>query len=478
MKKVISLVCCLLMLVTAVMSTGCMKKDDMSGYLLTICYDNGGYGRVWLDDAVEKFCEQEGIDVDKVYIEAVKDVSSQIERRLDTNKQMRDVMLVNGNVPEWSARGWLEPLDDVYNMTLSNGKTVAESMTNPNAREYSKLKGHYYAFTGGTSGAWGIYYNKTMFEENKWEVPTTYEELLSLCDTIYNGYCKGKEDDEKIYPFVCSSDIFDYWDFVVQNWIVQIMGIDAYNEYAKMASKDNYKLDSVYSQAKIKALEYWAEIAVKNGSDSYNQPKYVNSQSAGYVTAQMLFARGQVAMMPNGTWFENEVVTASGSTIEIALMPTPFVKEAKTDANGDPITVNFSGNVGGHFIPAAAKNKTLAKKFLAFLAEEEQVLSIFKESGMMIGFEADYSKVYTELTTCKKSVADMMTNGKTFSYQADTDFKYSGFAGFWMRGLPYGEMLKSSGAPSAETFVGNESSWVLTEWDEMVRRTNEMLGKA
>ena len=478
MKKVISWLCCVLLLMTTVVATGCFQKDDMEGYALTICYDNGGYGRVWLDDAVEKFCEQEGISVDKVYIEAVKDVSNQIERRLDTNKQMRDVMLVNGNVPEWAARGWLEPLDDVYEMTLSNGKTVAESMTNTKAREHGKLNGHYYSFTGGTSGAWGIYYNKTMFTEKGWNVPTTYEELVELCEKIYNDHCKGKDDSEKIYPFVCSSDIFDYWDFLVQNWIVQIMGIDAYYEYAKMESKDNYKLDSVYSQAKIKALEYWSEIAVKNGTDKYNSPKYVNSQSAGYVTAQMLFARGQVAMMPNGTWFENEVVAASGSTIEIALMPTPFVKEAKTDADGDPITVNFSGNTGGYFIPAAAKNKTLAKKFLAFLAEEEQTLNIFKESGSMLGFQADYSKIYNELTTCKKSIADMMATGETFSYQPETDFKYSGFAGFWMRGLPYGEMLSSNNAPSAATFVSNESTWVLAEWDEMVRRTNEMLGKA
>ena len=96
----------------------------------------------------------------------------------------------------------------------------------------------------------------------------------------------------------------------------------------------------------------------------------------------------------------------------------------------------------------------------------------------MLGFQADYSKIYNELTTCKKSIADMMATGETFSYQPETDFKYSGFAGFWMRGLPYGEMLSSNNAPSAATFVSNESTWVLAEWDEMVRRTNEMLGKA
>ena len=239
MKKLISWVCSILMLLTAVVAFGCTPKNNMDGYVLSICYDNGGYGRVWLDNAVEKFCIQEGIDVDKVYIEAVKEVSTQIERRLDTGKQLRDVMLVNGNGPEWAARGWLEPLDDVYNTTLSNGKTVLESMTNQKAREHGHLNNargdHYYLFTGGSGGAWGIYYNKTMFDENNWEVPETYDELIALCDNIYNNYCKGKADSEKIYPFVCSSDIFQYWDFVVQNWIVQIMGIDAYYEYAKMA---------------------------------------------------------------------------------------------------------------------------------------------------------------------------------------------------------------------------------------------------
>ncbi len=479
MKKFISWVCSILMILTAVVAFGCAPKNELDGYVLSICYDNGGYGRVWLDDAVEKFCEQEGVDIDKVYIEAVKDVSSQIERRLDTNKQMRDVMLVSGNGPEWAARGWLEPLDDVYSATLSNGKTVLESMTNQKAREHGHLKNssgdHYYLFTGGSAGAWGIYYNKTMFEEKGWEVPKTYEELIALCDNIYENHCKGKPDNQKIYPFVCSSDIFNYWDFIVQNWVVQIMGIDAYYEYAKMASKDNYAMESVYSQAKVKALEYWSNIAIENATDKNGSPKYVNSQSSGYVTAQLLFSQGRVAMMPNGTWFENEVETASGHTIDIALMPTPYVKEAKKDANDEFIYVNYSGEVGGSFIPAAAKNKELAKKFLVFLAEEETGLNAFKESGWTFGFKADYSKVYDELSVCKKSIANAYENAITFGYQPETNFKYSGFAGFWMNGIPYDVMLSPNNTLDAEAYVRKESNWVLTEWDEMVRRTNEML---
>ena len=236
-------------------------------------------------------------------------------------------------------------------------------------------------------------------------------------------------------------------------------------------------MDSVYSHAKVKALEFWSNIAIDNATDKTGAPKYVNSQSSGYVTAQLLFSQGRVAMMPNGTWFENEVETASGHTIDIALMPTPYVKEAKKDANDEYIYVNFAGNIGGSFIPSQAQNKDMAKKFLAFLAEEEVVLDTFKESGYTLGFSADYSSIYNELSVCKKTIANAFENAITFSYQPDTDFKYSGFANFWMNGDPYEQLLSPNNTLDAEGYVRKESTWVLTEWDEMLRRTNEMLAQ-
>ena len=40
------------------------------------------------------------------------------------------------------------------------------------------------------ANAAGILYNKEMFEEHGWEIPTTWDELMSLCQEIQNAGIK------------------------------------------------------------------------------------------------------------------------------------------------------------------------------------------------------------------------------------------------------------------------------------------------
>ena len=98
-------------------------------------------------------------------------------------------------------------------------------------QEVSKLEdGHYYKVCY-TQGAGGLVYNKTMFEQNGWSVPTTYAELKALCKTIADAHLMT-DNLEPIVPIVWSgADREYYWDYIVFEWWAQLGGEEAINNY-------------------------------------------------------------------------------------------------------------------------------------------------------------------------------------------------------------------------------------------------------
>ena len=448
MKKIVSILIGLIMMVASLgLLPACVSKPGAEGYKLSVGYDLGGYGIEWLENSLKAFAAKEGLDFEKdIYIDAEKGYMETVVNKLQNNIQVRDIILGSGTgFMDWVSQGWVEPIDEVFTATLSNGSTVKDMLKNPDMIETAKYKGSYYQLTSA-NGAWGIYYNKTMFEQKGWAVPTTYAELIALCETIYNDYVKNKPEADKIYPFGCSSDIFNYWEFLVQNWIGQLLGPDGYLEFAKQEGPEYYAYDSVYSQAKLKALKAFEGIVQPHDGG------YVKSQSSGFMALQMLFCQGKIAMMPNGNWFENEMAASLPAGMEIALMPTPAIEGAKV------VNVNYAGEVGGWFIPSAAQNKDLAKKFMIFMAEEQQCKNMLKDSGMFPGYNYDYSDIYNDLTPCQKSVYNVMNTAQSFAFVSTSVVSKAGL-GFWAKGQPYDSMLSGS-RMSAEAVIQAEDNYL------------------
>ena len=73
MKKIVSILIGLIMLVASFgVLPACSKPGD-GDYKLTVGYDKGGYGQLWIENALKAFCAQEGLDYEKdVYLDAEK----------------------------------------------------------------------------------------------------------------------------------------------------------------------------------------------------------------------------------------------------------------------------------------------------------------------------------------------------------------------------------------------------------------------
>lgn len=389
---------------------GCSKKEDSN---LKIAVFLGGYGDSWIRNLANDFMEEhEGVTVE---IEATRQIQSDITSRL-ANGSDDDIFMSHGIFWERAAvMDQLEPLDDLYEMEVENGLTVADSLSDE-FKETSMYNDHYYKIPY-TNGVGGIIYNKTMFEANGWEVPETYEELMALSQTIADAKIKVDPTDTKpnadvIKPFVWSQETY-YWDYVVYDWWAQLAGVDKIKDYTNLGNAEVFSPTT--NPEKLEALNAWTNLVAKNPDWSME-----NSNGKQYIAAQLDFANGYAAMIPNAQWLEGEM---SGSIdpekCEMELMSTPYLEDAQKDAEGNYIPVNYTVGFGDSIIiPAYSDSKELAKEFIAFMARQSSLKTFTeKTSGAMLAFNYDAGMDLSNLTEFSKQVFNInQTANKTNLY--------------------------------------------------------------
>jgi ABC-type glycerol-3-phosphate transport system substrate-binding protein len=401
---------------------GCGKKTSSS---LKVSVYLGGYGKVWINNLAREFeAENPGVTVE---IETNPDLAAEIPNRLQ-NGSNDDVFFSHGiNWERMAVQGYIEQLDDLYQEEIDGIKL--KDKIEPSLLSTASFNSHYYKLPY-TNGVGGIVYNAKMFRDNNWNVPATYDELLALCQTIENAKIKvdptsSKPNAPTITPFVWSQETY-YWDYLVFDWWAQLDGIDFFRDYVKLESPEVFNPD--LHPGHYKALEAWANLVAKH-------PKWSVEDSVGkqYMAAQMDFLNGYAAMIPNAQWLEMEMSNnIDPSKFEMAIMEAPVLNDAKKDANGNVIKVNYAVGAGDSIIiPKKAPHKDLAKKFLLFLGKDSS-LKIFTEktNGVMLGF--DYSNVTLDNSSLSKFTNDVVNINKTstkFNLYSNSLLKLDGKVG-------------------------------------------------
>jgi len=412
MKKILALIMALFVATTLV---ACITPDKKEEGELRIALFLGGYGQKWLKEIADRFeADNPGTTVK---IDASRQISQEALGRMQTGSN-DDIFIIHKDIAlQASNEGLLEPLDELFQQEVETGVKLIDKIE-PSLLRTTKFNGHYYKLPW-TNGVGGFAYNAKMFKDNGWEVPKTYEELMSLCETIYNANVKS-EDGKRILPFTWNSEEY-YWDYVVNDWVGQLMGMDNLTELLKLEDKERFN-PATYPYH-YKAIEAWVDLVAKN-------PLWSADDASGrdFMGSQMDFIKGKAAMIPNAQWLESEMlatineVNANGVKFEMKMMPTPFLKDARKDANGNYIRVSNSTGAGDSIlIPAKATNKEKAKEFLLFLAKDENLRSFTKNTyGSFLGF--NYKKVDfkdTELSEFGKSTLEIQVNSEKFNFYSD-----------------------------------------------------------
>lgn len=210
---------------------------------------------------------------------------------------------------------------------------------------------------GYVNNADGIIYNKEIFEEQGLEVPTTWDELIDVCEKLQ------------------AAGITPFYGTLADSWTV----LPSFNGLGAYAARDGFfdqmrKIGAdVGPTSEVSFSKDFADAAEKQQIlYSYAQDGY---RGRTYDDGNAAFARGEVAMYMQGVWAMNPIKQANPD-IQAGIFPYP--------AGDDPDDrVLVSGVDVAVLIAKDTPHMEEAKRFVDFLFRPE-IIERFAQSQNMI----------------------------------------------------------------------------------------------
>jgi multiple sugar transport system substrate-binding protein len=228
--------------------------------------------------------------------------------------------------------GLFEPVDDVWAASGFNEDLAA---IKPTMTRDGKIWGVPYSYY-----QWGVYYRKDIFDLLKIEEPTTWAELMASCKVM---------NDNGVKPFTIgtkflwtAAGVFDYIN-------LRTNGYDVHNDLT--AGKIKYTDDRIKQ-----TFVNWKQMLDECGFVD-------NHASMSWQDALAPFANGDAAMYVMGNFAVDGMKNAGLTEEQIDYFQFPEITAGLPRAEEAP--------ADAFFIPANAKNKEDAKKFLAFVGRAD-----------------------------------------------------------------------------------------------------------
>lgn len=237
-----------------------------------------------------------------------------------------------------------------------------------------------------------FYYNQKMFEDNGWEVPATYDELLSLCGDIQAaGITPVAMDGGDGWPMAC----------FLTDILVKVAGID----YADIISDAVATGD--FSAPEIKQA---AQILVSSADAGMFQVGY---DSQDYGTTMNLFTNGQAAMYCMGSWdasmaLNEDISPEIRDNIRAFTMPT--VDGGKGGANDIA-----AWNGGGYAVSVNSAVKDEAIRFLNYMYQPDKLSKYGWENGVGMSAQDQTPYLTGNETELQKQIMDILKNATSVS---------------------------------------------------------------
>ncbi|MEU1973066.1 extracellular solute-binding protein [Microbacterium sp. NPDC019599] len=201
-----------------------------------------------------------------------------------------------------------------------------------------------------------VIYNKQIFEDNGLEVPTTWDELIDVCETLQAA---------GVTPFY--GTFADSWT-IGQGWYDYTVGgtldtVAFFDDLAEEGTEVGPNSAVSFQKDQAEPVDKMLELS-----------KYVNSDapSRGYFDGNTAMANGEAAMYMQGPWAFGEIAKAAPD-LELGMFPLPV-----TD---DPADLKARINMDlAAWIPEAG-NQEAAREFLDYLYQPE-VIQEYNESQL------------------------------------------------------------------------------------------------
>ncbi len=454
------------LLLFAFVLIGCKKTNVDGKTHIKVHVLNRGYGITWMNKIIEKF-ELDNPTI-KVDLEATANEDQVINKNINSKKNDDDLYISVGvDWMTYAAQGKFAELDDIMEDLVDGVKLkdkVSQEYRNSIYYPDSQGKLHTYRLPW-IKATGGIFYNKKMFENNGWRVPTTYQELLDLCETIVNEALPVENQSYTVAPFVYTGQNTDYFDYAVYTWWAQLAGEANIKEFLNYSSASNFDSSQNSTYAKLKeATSMWQALI---GNTDY---VLENCSGLDNHDAQRKFARGEAAMMFNSDWIYNEILgyEINSEEFELALMKTPTAPNAVEE------NILYTIGEDQYFaIPATSTHQVEAKALIKLIVSDFGCKTFLKEANGLLAYDCNYqdsdaTNSFTKnLLNIRSQYTKAFTNYPKLNDGDDktTKFMYlSGLIDIWFTGglRPYENMLKGTSLDKAFSDIAQAAK---SQWD-------------
>ena len=190
----------------------------------------------------------------------------------------------------------------------------------------------------------GVFYNKTIFAKYHLSVPTTWNQLLTVCQVLKS---------HGVTPFITGGK--DVWppEFTSFDIALSLLGEQGMKAFATGLWTGKASLTSPVA---LKVMNETKTVF------SFTVPSF---SGIAYTETPQLFATGAAAMMLDGAW-SAPTIAAVSKTFQFGYFPFP-------GSNNNAANAVYGGSIDDVLsIPASSKNIPLAEKFLGFWASPAQ----------------------------------------------------------------------------------------------------------
>ncbi|WP_460798074.1 N-acetylglucosamine/diacetylchitobiose ABC transporter substrate-binding protein [Microbacterium sp. GXF0217] len=314
---------------------------------------DGGYGVDYVENAAKIMAGNDALDGVTAKVSASTKIAQELQPRF-----------VGGNPPDLvdnsgaNSIGWntildqLEDLSDVLEAENLEGQKIADTLfdgVKAPGTFGDKFAALNYVFT-----TYGVWYSGSLFEENGWEPPQTWQDLKPLGEA---AKAKGK------YLFLWGKEAATYYQtFVVDSAVIQ--------------SGDDVRLplenleEGCWSHPTLQSILTILHDLIASG---FVKPGGGGTQ---FTQAQSQWSLDQEALLyPSGSWIENEMKKTTADNFQMM-----GVREMPLDGDATTPAGFMRAEAGEPFIvPSKAKNVAGGKELLRTMLSKEAASAFSKE---------------------------------------------------------------------------------------------------
>lgn len=196
-----------------------------------------------------------------------------------------------------------------------------------------------------SSVLWGIWYSKSLFAKNGWTYPTTWAEMLALCDEIKKS---------GLAPWTWQGKFPEY----MNDPLISLAGKAGGHEL--VTSVDNLEPGVWKSPSMLAAADAIYQLAARG---------YImaGSEALSHTEAQNAWSKGQAAFLPCGSWLEGEQQQVTPAGFDMVLGTVP----ALTGSDKLPAGAVMAASSESFLVPARAGNARGGLEYLRILFSQQ-----------------------------------------------------------------------------------------------------------